>query len=78
MCIRDRFKELREDVDLYYTGEMSHHEVLKLKEMGKTVIVCNHSNTERGFLQDVMQGLLQDDGHDVVVSKHDHDPLTVV
>ncbi|CAI4061826.1 hypothetical protein N7582_001974 [Saccharomyces uvarum] len=72
------FKELREDVDLYYTGEMSHHEVLKLKEMGKTVIVCNHSNTERGFLQDVMQGLLQDDGHDVVVSKHDHDPLTVV
>lgn len=56
---------------------MSHHEVLKWKEMGKTVIVCNHSNTERGFLQDVMKGLLQDEGHEVVVSKMDCDPLTV-
>ncbi|EJS43834.1 nif3p [Saccharomyces arboricola H-6] len=72
------FKQLKEDVDLYYTGEMSHHEALKLKEMGKTVIVCNHSNTERGFLQDVMQGLLQNEGHDVFISKNDHDPLTVV
>ncbi|AJS00617.1 Nif3p [Saccharomyces cerevisiae YJM1273] len=71
------FKQLKEDVDLYYTGEMSHHEVLKWKEMGKTVIVCNHSNTERGFLQDVMKGLLQDEGHEVVVSKMDCDPLTV-
>ncbi|CAI4039074.1 hypothetical protein SMKI_07G0410 [Saccharomyces mikatae IFO 1815] len=72
------FKQLKEDVDLYYTGEMSHHEVLKWKEMGKTVIVCNHSNTERGFLQDVMHGLLQEEGHEVVVSKMDRDPLTVV
>ncbi|CAI4061430.1 uncharacterized protein SKDI_07G0470 [Saccharomyces kudriavzevii IFO 1802] len=72
------FKQLKEDVDLYYTGEMSHHEVLKWKEMGKTVIVCNHSNTERGFLQDVMHGLLKDEGLEVLVSKNDHDPLTVV
>ncbi|CAR24670.1 uncharacterized protein KLTH0G01518g [Lachancea thermotolerans CBS 6340] len=72
------FKALKQDVDLYFTGEMSHHEVLRLKEMGKAVIVCNHSNTERGFLKHVMQHELARAGVECIVSATDSDPLVVV
>lgn len=33
--------------DLYLTGELSHHEVLAYKAAGSSVIVTNHTNTER-------------------------------
>lgn len=72
------FKSLREDVDLYYTGELSHHEVLRYKESGKAVIVCNHSNTERGFLRKVMHPSLTKSGIDCIVSETDIDPLHVI
>lgn len=72
------FKGLREDVDLYYTGELSHHEVLKYKEAGKAVIVCNHSNTERGFIRKVMHPFLLAEGVDCIVAKTDVDPLQIV
>lgn len=72
------FKSLKENVDLYYTGELSHHEVLKYKEMGKAVIICNHSNTERGYLRDEMSKLLSSDGINCIVSETDADPLRVV
>lgn len=72
------FKSLHEDVDLYYTGELSHHEILRYKEAGKAVIVCNHSNTERGFLKDEMSRQLAKEGVRNVVSDTDADPLKVV
>lgn len=72
------FKSLREDVDLYYTGELSHHEILRYKEMGKAVIVCNHSNTERGYLKQEMSRLLAIEGINCMVSETDVDPLRVV
>ncbi|SCV04622.1 LAME_0H19900g1_1 [Lachancea meyersii CBS 8951] len=72
------FKNLKEDVDLYLTGEMSHHEILRLREMGKAVIVCNHSNTERGFLKSVMLEQLEKAGIGCVVSAEDCDPLIYV
>ncbi|SMN18062.1 similar to Saccharomyces cerevisiae YGL221C NIF3 Protein of unknown function, similar to Listeria monocytogenes major sigma factor (rpoD gene product) [Maudiozyma saulgeensis] len=68
----------QDSVDLYYTGELSHHEVLRLKELGKIVITCNHSNTERGYLAAVMQKKLSEDGLSVQVSEQDHDPLLVI
>ena len=68
----------QDSVQVYYTGELSHHEVLRLKELGKIVITCNHSNTERKFLSDVMQKNLEEDGLTVVVSTKDHDPLHVI
>ena len=40
--------------DLVLTGEMSHHEVLDLTQAGVSVLLADHSNTERGFLA-VMQ-----------------------
>ncbi|XP_073773981.1 NIF3-like protein 1 isoform X2 [Danio rerio] len=36
--------------DLYITGEMSHHEVLDAVSKGTSVILSEHSNSERGFL----------------------------
>lgn len=72
------FRNLRESVDLYFTGELSHHEVLKYREMGKAVITCNHSNTERGYLKAIMQDALKRENIDCEVSASDCDPLRVV
>lgn len=47
------------DVDLLFTGEMSHHEALTAVEQGKVVVTAFHSNTERGFLKARMQDLLR-------------------
>lgn len=71
------------DVDLFLTGELSHHEVLKYKEMGKAVIVCNHTNAERGYVRNFMAESIkqQDKDHaiaEIVVSKTDRDPLNTV
>ncbi|KAF2147332.1 uncharacterized protein K452DRAFT_304191 [Aplosporella prunicola CBS 121167] len=43
------------DVDLLFTGELSHHEALAAIEKGQVVITLFHSNTERGFLHSVLQ-----------------------
>jgi len=48
------------DVDLFLTGELSHHEALAAKERGISVISCDHTNTERGFLKAVMQPKLSE------------------
>jgi putative NIF3 family GTP cyclohydrolase 1 type 2 len=48
-----------EDVDLLFTGELSHHEALAAIEKGKCVICLFHSNTERGFLHSVLKGQLE-------------------
>lgn len=48
-----------EDVDLLFTGELSHHEALAAIEKGKCVICLFHSNTERGFLHGVLKGQLE-------------------
>ena len=48
-----------EEVDLLFTGELSHHEALAAIEKGKCVICLFHSNTERGFLHTVLKGQLE-------------------
>ncbi|GAB7357112.1 hypothetical protein MBLNU459_g7915t2 [Dothideomycetes sp. NU459] len=47
------------DVDLLFTGELSHHEALAAIEQGKVVIALFHSNTERGFLHGVLKPQLE-------------------
>ncbi|RXK41365.1 YbgI/family dinuclear metal center protein [Tremella mesenterica] len=70
--------------DLLLTGEMSHHEVLAAIAKGQTVILCNHTNTERPFLSQVLRGWLEselnsfDPGWEVIVSSEDHDPLQII
>ncbi|KJX92734.1 Ng1 interacting factor Nif3 like protein [Zymoseptoria brevis] len=49
-----------EDVDLYFTGELSHHEALAATEKGKVVVALFHSNSERGFLHAVLKGQLEE------------------
>ncbi|KAG9307602.1 hypothetical protein G9A89_023167 [Geosiphon pyriformis] len=72
--------------DLYFTGEMSHHEVLDALAHETSVILCEHSNTERGYLSTVLKPRLEKilladeeiDRIDVIVSKVDTEPLKVV
>ncbi|XP_078063509.1 NIF3-like protein 1 isoform X2 [Mustelus asterias] len=66
--------------DLYLTGEMSHHEVLDAVAVGTSVVLCEHSNTERGFLAELREVLSErlQDRVAVLVSAEDRDPLQVV
>ncbi|CAG8459517.1 1289_t:CDS:2 [Funneliformis caledonium] len=72
--------------DLYFTGEMSHHDVLAALDKDTSVILCEHSNTERGYLSEILkpklEQLFKDDDEkeaiDVVVSKVDKDPLEII
>lgn len=59
---------------------MSHHEVLDAVAKGTSVILCDHSNSERGFLSVFRERLTVrlPDSVTVVVSKVDRDPLEVV
>ena len=36
--------------DVYMTGEMRHHDVLDATGRGTSVILCDHTHTERGYL----------------------------
>ncbi|KAI9824188.1 MAG: hypothetical protein M1819_000900 [Sarea resinae] len=58
------FKELDRvdggaEADLLFTGEMSHHDALAAIEKGKSVLTLFHSNTERGFLHEVLRPQLE-------------------
>ncbi|KAM4623729.1 NIF3-like protein 1 isoform 2-T2 [Polymixia lowei] len=66
--------------DLYITGEMSHHEVLDAVARGTSVILSDHSNSERGFLSVFRERLAVrlPDSVTVALSKADRDPLEVV
>lgn len=67
------------NADLYLTGEMSHHEVLDAVHNNVTVILANHSNTERRYLQVFADKLSKEMPQlKVCVSKVDRDPLLFV
>lgn len=75
------------DVDMLFTGELSHHEALAAIEAGRVVVTTFHSNSERAFLENVMaRDLLQnleeegvpDPQRSVVVSQADRDPYEIV
>lgn len=77
------------DVDLLFTGELSHHEALAAIEQGKSVITVFHSNSERLFLHDNLRGQLggaiametgtsNGDDFQVEVSNVDRDPFEII
>lgn len=79
------FRQLHnKKVDLLLTGEMGHHEVLAAVASGTSVILCEHTNTERGFLtarlEELVRSELKTEVADlrVFTSMVDKDPLTVV
>lgn len=62
------------EADLYLTGEMLHHDVLEATQNGRNVILCNHSDSERGFLKS-FQTKFQNKDLKVLVSEVDTDCL---
>ncbi|KAI8319101.1 NGG1p interacting factor 3 [Martensiomyces pterosporus] len=73
------------DADLYFTGEMGHHDVLAAVAKDVSCILAEHTNTERGYLHKILRQRLQSeldkDGAespvDVVVSQADCDPISI-
>jgi dinuclear metal center YbgI/SA1388 family protein len=65
------------DVDLFVTGEMRHHDVLAKLRNGASVILSEHTHSERGFLPEFAQRLneLAHGELEVIVSTRDADPL---
>ncbi|RHW67055.1 NGG1 interacting factor 3-like [Trypanosoma brucei equiperdum] len=74
------FSGLKEHVDVLLAGEMGHHEVLAANAKGQAVILCEHSNTERGYLSsELLPKLKKAMGEEVsvITSTVDKDPLVV-
>ncbi|XP_030762729.1 NIF3-like protein 1 [Sitophilus oryzae] len=65
------------NADLYLTGEMLHHDVLDATQKGINVILCNHSDSERGYLKH-FQNILTSEQLQVNISKIDKDCLTTI
>ncbi|KAG8969747.1 hypothetical protein FRC03_001092 [Tulasnella sp. 419] len=77
--------------DLYFTGEMSHHEVLAAIASGTHTILCGHTNTERGYLptlkkrledelaqEDTDRGIEGLPKYEVAISEADRHPLDII
>lgn len=64
--------------DLYWTGEMRHHDVLAALERGTSVVLCDHTNTERGYLP-TLRAKLESACPNVVfaIATTDREPLSV-
>ena len=64
--------------DLYFTGEMRHHDVVSRASSGSSVILCEHTHTERGYLRVLGQRLASETSSAVVfhLSQRDRDPLS--
>lgn len=68
------------DVDLVVSGELRHHDILARTAGGCSVIVCDHSNSERGYMPLFAERLRSAWGTrvEVLTSTLDADPLSVV
>jgi dinuclear metal center YbgI/SA1388 family protein len=64
--------------ELFLTGEMRHHDVRAKVAAGASVVLCDHTNTERGYLPTLARRLAEL-CPDVTfsVSSRDRDPLVV-
>lgn len=74
------FQMLKKPVDVLFSGEMGHHDVLAANAAGQAVILCEHTNTERGYLAKVLAprlSALLGEGVNILVAEKDHDPLLV-
>ncbi|KAM7187434.1 protein NIF3 [Rhypophila sp. PSN 637] len=84
VCAGSGYDVLKDtSADLIVTGEMTHHSALRLTMLGKTVITVFHSNSERKFLEAVLQAQLEktlrkeDATAQVIVSMEDEDPFEI-
>jgi dinuclear metal center YbgI/SA1388 family protein len=65
--------------DLFVTGEMRHHDVRSRVARGSSVVLSEHTHTERGYLQVLSEWLRAGTGGAVTfhVSRCDRDPLSL-
>jgi putative NIF3 family GTP cyclohydrolase 1 type 2 len=63
--------------DAYVTGELSHHAVLAHLAAGSSVILCEHSTSERGYLPGYAARFAERSGGAVeaLISAADREPL---
>lgn len=65
--------------DAYITGEMQHHQVLDMVQRGKVVILTGHTNSERPFLNNYRDAIIERCGTvEWVLSAKDIAPLETV
>lgn len=73
--------------DLIITGELDHHSILDFVEQGQSVILTNHSNSERGYLpiyKDQIKehfincGFTDNEIPKFLISKCDKDPIEFI
>ena len=69
-----------ESIDLLLTGEMRHHDILARVAAGTSVILADHTNTERGYLPHLAKWLgdALGGGVNVKVSAADSEPLKIL
>jgi dinuclear metal center YbgI/SA1388 family protein len=64
--------------DLLLTGEMRHHDVLDQRERGVSIVLTDHTNSERGYLNVLAERLSRlAPALSIAISKADADPLSV-
>jgi hypothetical protein len=65
--------------DLYLTGELGHHDVLRALARGTSVVLAEHSSSERGYLTVLAERLNRAAAGNVEfsVSETDRDPIEV-
>jgi dinuclear metal center YbgI/SA1388 family protein len=69
---------LRQDAELYLTGEMRHHDALRAAHAGMTVVCTLHSNSERAVLKRLQRRLADSlRGLTVIQSREDRDPFAI-
>jgi dinuclear metal center YbgI/SA1388 family protein len=65
--------------ELFFTGELRHHEALAATARGCAIMLAGHTNTERGYLLELRKriaALLP--GAKITISKHDRDPFQLM
>jgi putative NIF3 family GTP cyclohydrolase 1 type 2 len=69
--------------DLIITGEFDHHEILHETHRGVSLIVTDHSNTERLYYKYFRESFSQllkkyNESVEILISEQDRDPLEYV
>ncbi len=74
------FESVGHEVDLFLTGELRHHDTAARVARGQSVILCDHTNTERGYLPTLREELLRrtEGALTVFIAERDREPLEVV
>lgn len=58
---------------------MSHHDLLEINHQNRSAILCEHSNTERGYLHDSLYNYLMETFRiPIFCSEVDRDPIEIV